>query len=99
MPLTRRQFELGIDEEAEGWMRQLYQFLSDHRDLAYSSDELRRIVQGNSTELDEKEKFEHVLYLLTEIGGLDVRVVRDLQYFTFLEELDTTSWKKAVFRL
>jgi len=40
MPLSRRQFELGVDFEAEDWMRQADQLLSEHPELAYSSGEL-----------------------------------------------------------
>lgn len=99
MPLTRRQFELGIDEESENWMRQVYELLASHRDLAYSSEELYLAVLDKSTDVAHREKFDHALYILAEVGGVDVRVVDDTRYFAFLEELDTMSWVKTVFRL
>lgn len=99
MPLTRRQFELGIDEESEQWMRQAYLFLSDHQDLAYSDAELYQEVVGESPELTKRKKFDHTLFILGEIGGLDVRVLDGSNYFAFLEELDTADWVKKVYRL
>lgn len=98
MPLTRRQFELGIDEESEQWMRQVYRSLADHRDLAYSAAELYQEVVGESTDLTKETKFDHALFILGEIGGVDVRVLDGIHYFAFLEELDTVGWVKKVYR-
>ena len=98
MPLTRRQFELGIDEESEQWMRQVYRLLADHPDLAYSAAELYQDVVGESPELTKTKKFDHTLFILGEIGGVDVRVLDGSHYFAFLEELDTAGWVKKVYR-
>ncbi len=99
MPLTKRQFELGLDEEAEDWMRQAYQLLAGHRDLAYSAEELRHATLGESSDATLWKKFDHALYILAEIGAVEVRIVDGLQYLAFLEEVDTESWVKKVFRL
>ena len=98
MPLSRRQFELGIDEESEQWMRQAYRLLSDNSDLAYSAAELYKEVVGESPDLSNKKKFDHTLFILGEIGGIDVRVLDGSHYFAFLEELDTADWVKKVYR-
>ena len=40
MPLTRKQFELGIDKHIEEWMRHIYSYLSQHKEEAFTEDEL-----------------------------------------------------------
>ena len=40
MPLTRRQFELGIYDETESLIRLIYRLLSENKHLAYSEEEL-----------------------------------------------------------
>ena len=40
MPITRQQFELGIDDIVKRVMEQLARYLSEHRDQAYSREEL-----------------------------------------------------------
>ncbi|MEK7777623.1 MAG: hypothetical protein AAB303_03245 [Chloroflexota bacterium] len=40
MPITRRQFELGIAPAIEEWMEKLYDFLREHKDQAYTAGEL-----------------------------------------------------------
>ena len=99
MPLTRRQFELGIDEEGEEWMRQVYNLLADRQDLAYSSDELCRMVLGDSPELERTEKFQRALDVLAMMGAATRGQISDQDYYAFVEEFDTRSWKAAVFRL
>ncbi len=99
MPISKRKLELGIDSEAEEWMRQAYQLLAGHRDLAYSAEELRHATLGESSDATLRKKFDHALYILAEIGAVEVRIVDGSQYFAFLEEVDTESWVKKVFRL
>ena len=48
MPITKRQFELGIDDQGEDFMRQMYEILAADRGSAYSRDELRTAVLGDS---------------------------------------------------
>ncbi len=43
MPITKRQFELGIDSDLEERMQNIYSFMESHQDEAYSLSELREI--------------------------------------------------------
>jgi len=95
MPLTRRQFELGIDEESEKWMRQVYELLENHRHLAYSSEELRQTVLGDHQDVVKEEKFGRVLDVLAEISAVDKRWLDDTDYYAHLQEFDTGTWKSA----
>lgn len=42
MPITRRQFELGIDSKIEEWMKKIHSFLSERKDEAFTEKELRQ---------------------------------------------------------
>ena len=93
MPLSVRQFELGIDQEIDGWMRQVYELLINHQDLAYSSEELSLEVLGGSAEAAEYEKFELALDVLAQIRAVEKRWVKDTDYYAFLQKLDTNTWE------
>ena len=96
MPLTKRQFELGLDEEAEDWMRQAYQLLEQNRDLAYSAKELGEAVLGAAAGfLDQSKKLERVLDVLAEIGAVDKGTVAGTDYYAYLQDFDTGTWKSA----
>ena len=95
MPLTRRQFELGIDEESETWMRQVYDLLDNHRHLAYSADELQEAILGQNKDSVKEEKFARALEVLEQISAADKRWLEDIEYYAFLQEFDTGTWKSA----
>ena len=40
MPITRRQFELEIDEKIEEWMWAIHRLLAEHKDEAFTEEEL-----------------------------------------------------------
>ena len=94
MPLSKRQFELGIDSEAEDWMRQAYQFLAGHPDLAYSSGEIEEAILGIEAASGRSGKLDHALDVLTEIGALVKAKVRGTDYYGFREEFDTSTWER-----
>jgi hypothetical protein len=96
MPLTKRQFELRVDEEMENWMRQVYDLLEGHRDLAYSSEELRQPVLGDDPLPSTREKFDRALNVLARIGAVDKRGVYDTDYYAFEQAFDTESWEPKV---
>jgi Fe2+ or Zn2+ uptake regulation protein len=92
MPLTKRQFELRIDEEMEDWMRQVYHLLNNHRDLAYSSEELCQAVLGKSRDLSASEKLHRSLDALARIGAVERREVHETAYYAFSMAFDTQTW-------
>ena len=53
MPITKLQFELGIDDAVEEWMRKIAAFLQVHGDEAYTAIEL-----GEALGLDMSQSFE-----------------------------------------
>lgn len=93
MPLSLRQFDLGINEEIESWMRQIYALLLSHRDLAYSSKELRHAILDDSAGTANTRSFERALEVLAEIRAIEKRWVDDEDYYAFHQEFDTESWE------
>jgi len=96
MPITKRQFELGIDEDIQSRMHQIYDLLAANRDLAYSSEELRHKLLGDSYDSSQKANQERALDVLAQIGALDKRWVADTAYFAFDQEFDTDSWQPKI---
>ncbi|MDA1129676.1 MAG: hypothetical protein O2913_13430 [Chloroflexi bacterium] len=94
MPLPRHQLELGIDSEAEDWMRQAYQLLGEHPDLAYSSGELAEAILGTDALTGKLDKLNHSLDVLAEIGAFDKAEVKGTDYYAFREEFDTNTWER-----
>ena len=95
MPISKRQLELGIDSEAEEWMRQAYHLLAENRDLAYSTWELQEAVLGTAPFPEAKsQKFAGVLDILAETGAADKGVVDEIGYYIFRHTIDTNTWER-----
>ncbi|MFQ6027096.1 MAG: hypothetical protein ACE5Q6_06355 [Dehalococcoidia bacterium] len=90
--MTKRQFELRIDAEIESWMRQVYELLVAHQDLAYSTEELLHEVLGDSPGI-HREKFGRALETLTKLGAIEKRQVHDTEYYAFDSQVNTQSWE------
>ena len=94
MPLTKRQFELVIDSEAEDWMRQAYRLLTEHRDLAYSADELEQAILGTAVSIEKVNKLNRALDVLAETGAVDKGEFEGTDYYAFRVEFDTSTWER-----
>ena len=95
MPLTKRQFELGIDEESEALMREVYGLLAANDGLAYSIRELRKTVLGSPLPVSRSYKFKQAVEALVGIGAVDLRKVGKTDYYALLQEFDTGTWYSA----
>ena len=91
MPLTKRQFELGVDKQGEGIMRRVYELLSESKELAYSQDEIQGWIQTQDSSGVETN-VERALEVLVGIGAVEERGVGDIDYFACLQEFDTGTW-------
>lgn len=103
MPITKRQFELRINEEIGKWMVAVYSYLADHKDLAYSSAEIRDVMAntlGRPRILDDDRGGVAVrtdilgiaLDRLVGTGAVQERVVAGGNYYSFYHEFDTDTW-------
>jgi hypothetical protein len=91
MPITRKQFYLGIDSEIEQWMRKIHPFLSEHKDEAFTVDELHQehkselAYEGESGLLSgaKLEVFDHALEKLVDLGAVAKRRIRNTDYYSY----------------
>jgi len=51
MPITRKQFAIGIDPKTEEWMRKINGFLAERKDEAFTGEELREHYEPTLVEL------------------------------------------------
>jgi|AP95_1055475.scaffolds.fasta_scaffold149554_2 hypothetical protein len=96
MPLTKRQFELGVDEQIENWMREIYSVLAGDRNHAYDMEELFKRFVGNAYHYGAREKFARALEALVEIGTVELRKVVGTSYYTFYWEVDQSTWELKI---
>ena len=92
MPITGKQFDLGIDSAIEEWMRKIYAFLHDHKEQAFTRDELAEQLDGFSERYKElrlrgvvypykfDSAFELAVEKLLETGAVDTRLIRGENY-------------------
>lgn len=97
MPITRRQFELGIDEPIAEWMKKIRDFLAAHKTEAYCLEELadhfdfREVEAGQwsaelkrtveNPKIGEATAFGLALEKLEEAGNVEARIVDRVTYY------------------
>jgi hypothetical protein len=84
MPITRRQFDLGIDEDTEACMRQIHKFLASQKSKAFSREETFAALSGTVS----LKRFNVALEKLIELRAVDRRDVKGEPYYAYLEDLD-----------
>ena len=94
MPITKLQFEMGIDAGIEALMVALYDFLEEHQDTAYAEDELYQQfgVSDPGTYIDTSH-LDIALQKVVETGAVEARSVANSTYYAFLQEIDKATWK------
>ena len=91
MPLTKRQFELGVGEDTEILMRTIYSILAKDREHAYDAVEIFRL---DKRFMDEwRDRFDRALEALVEVGALELRDVDGTSYYAFHIEVDQNTWQ------
>ena len=96
MPISKRQFELGIDEDIQVWMRKVYEMLSHDRESAYSYEELVDSFLGDTFSSRQRDYFRRALEVLVEVGAVVMRWVTDTDYYAFRREVNAESWVDAI---
>ena len=94
MPITRKQFDLGIDEDIQRWMRRVYPFLEKRREEAYSKTELIREWPELDRDGTEMALFDHALDALVRVGAFESRWVGKTTYYLHREEVDMGTWER-----
>ncbi len=99
MPITRKQFEMGIDTKIQEWMRKIHSFLAAHKDEAFTSGELHEyldpswirdfegkpfITFDESTAIkEEREAFNVTLEKLVGLEAVEERKIRGEYYYSY----------------
>ena len=91
MPLTKRQFELGIEHQTEGWMQKAYELLAGDTEHAYSYREILDKLRGRTHV--SSAKLPRALEVLVGIGAVETREVDGTYYYAFHRETDQATWE------
>ena len=96
MPVTKRQYELGITAECEQAMRLAYQFLADRPEYAFSMAEIKEGLIQNSTPDDITGQLERAMAVLIGLLAVGQRKLGHgpdaTDYYAILQEFDTGTW-------
>ncbi|MCH8191975.1 MAG: hypothetical protein IIC80_11575 [Chloroflexi bacterium] len=102
MPITRRQFELGILPETEWWMEELYDFFLEHEDQAFSIGDLREsfrlgrhVAPAKASALKERRHVDAALETLFKVGAIHGGYVKNKGevYYLFKQPVEKGTWK------
>lgn len=90
MSITRRQFELAIDDHILAWMKNIHEFLLSQRDEAFTRLELIRglgiiketefLKDLSHAQAAQVKSFDEALKTLVDIGAAEKRLVRGTPY-------------------
>ena len=94
MPITKLQFEMGIDGGIESLMVALYDFLIEHTETAYAEEELYQQfgVSDPGTYIDTSH-LDIALQKVVETGAVEARSVANSTCYAFHQEIDKATWK------
>lgn len=103
MPITRRQFELGIDDLIATWMTKVHAFLSRNRDQAFTEKEIAEALKDDikaaqpelrrargwppDRNIELEPPIRTALAKLEEIFAADARKVHEDIYYAYLRDL------------
>jgi len=87
MPITRRQFDMGIDNEIEKCMGKISSFLAEHKDEAFSIEELSEVCYGEVRSFIEGKTVAEALDKLVE-QEVESRKIRNVYYYSWIEVLE-----------
>jgi hypothetical protein len=93
MPITKRQFELGIDDQVDDFMRQVYEMLANNKELAYSKAELRDALPGNPLSAPQFDPLDIAIDTLTRITAIEKREVSNIKYYAFSRKFEIDTWE------
>ena len=93
MPITKRQFELGIDDQIDALMRRVYEWLVGHSESAFSTTELEHAVFGQSVSSKQYDALRAALDTLSRIKAIEKRTVGREDYYAFSSKFEVENWK------
>lgn len=102
MPITKRQFDMGIDDNVEALMGSISDFLQANKENAYSSLEIKQVILETRQSFNTTQKRGSVdptvssrnraLEKLVEIGCIEARIIAGTTYYSFKLAVDKKTW-------
>ena len=94
MPISRLQFEMGIDAGIEALMVSVCDLLETNPDAAYSEEELYQLFTANAPgSYIDTSYLDIALQKVVELGAVEARAVANAKYYAFLQEIDRETWE------
>ncbi len=94
MPISRLQFEMGIDDHIEGLMVAVYDLLESDPDAAYAEAELyERFAANTPGSYIDTSYLDVALQKVVEIGAVEARSVANATYYAFSQAVDKATWQ------
>ena len=93
MPITKRQFQLGIDDQIDLLMRQVYDLLASNAEAAFSTLELQEALLGQSPSHGQYQALDAALDTLGRIKAIEKRTVAREDYYAFSSKFEVENWK------
>lgn len=92
MPITKRQFQLGIDDDIDSLMRQVYELLVRRAESAFSTGELTDALLGQSPSHGQRQALYAALETLSRIKAIEKRTVSREDYYAFSNKFEVGTW-------
>lgn len=99
MPITKRQFDLGIDAVGNDYMVRIYELLASDSELAFSESELHDEIFDASWTTQQSAQFEAAIRALLRVEAIESREVGRITYYAFRREMDTENWELKLFEI
>ncbi len=90
MPITRKQFDLGITSGIEELMIRAHEHITQKRDEAFSQDDLMFLIEpGHGMfHTGKMENLKAALRKLVELGTIESRIISNVEYYSYMSKLD-----------
>lgn len=86
MPISRKQFELGINDAIEQRMHDIQSLLAEQKNAAFSEPDLRKHF-GVGDSGRAAAHIHHALQKLTDFGAIETRYIGHEAYYAYKTEL------------
>lgn len=83
MPITRKQFEMGTDDEIEKYKKMICDFLIQHKEEAYTAKELADACCGAIRFPDQSKAIDDAVKKLMELDSVEYRKIHDTYYYSY----------------
>ena len=83
MPITRQEFESGVESPSQEYANKILAFLASHLDEAFTLEEVQIGIGASLTFADEANRALSALNVLLERGLIAARIVGGIRYYAY----------------